>query len=64
MTVELLKDQAERCRWLAGQADDITKARLLNLAAEYDERIAAIERSEQFRPSRKQPAFWNSNRPE
>jgi hypothetical protein len=43
MDVATLKEQAERCRRLAKQADPFTQKRLLDLAAEYDERIAQLE---------------------
>ncbi len=35
---DFLKEQAERCRRLAQQADPHTKERLLKLADEYDRR--------------------------
>lgn len=35
---DFLKEQAERCRRLAEQADPFTKERLLKLAEEYDRR--------------------------
>ena len=43
MDLVLLKEQAERCRRLAKHADPFTEKRLLDLAAEYDERIAKLE---------------------
>jgi len=49
MEIEDLKEQAERCRRLARAADAFTEKRLLELAAEYDARIAEIERG--YRPS-------------
>jgi hypothetical protein len=49
MTVEYLKEQAERCRRLAKGADPFTEKRLLDLAREYDARITEIERG--FWPS-------------
>jgi hypothetical protein len=49
MTPEFLKEQAERCRRLARGADPFTEKRLLDLAGEYDARLAEIER--EFRPS-------------
>jgi hypothetical protein len=38
-----LKEQAERCRRLAKHADPFTQKRLLDLAAEYEARIAQFE---------------------
>jgi hypothetical protein len=43
MDLATLKEQAERCRQLAKQADPFTQKRLLDLAAEYDARIARLE---------------------
>jgi hypothetical protein len=43
MDLATLKEQAERCRELAKQADPYTQKRLLALAAEYDARIARLE---------------------
>ena len=43
MDLVTLKEQAERCRRLAEQADAFTQKRLLDLAAEYDARIAQLE---------------------
>jgi hypothetical protein len=43
MDLETLKEQAERCRRLAKHADAFTQKRLLDLAAEYDARIAQLE---------------------
>jgi hypothetical protein len=43
MDLATLKEQAERCRRLAKQADPFTQKRLLDLAAEYDVRIAKLE---------------------
>jgi hypothetical protein len=43
MDLETLKQQAERCRRLARHADPFTQIRLLDLAAEYDARIAQLE---------------------
>jgi hypothetical protein len=40
-----LKAHAERCRLLAENADEFTKRRLLVLAAHYDKRVKAAERS-------------------
>ncbi|WP_172841926.1 hypothetical protein [Bradyrhizobium lablabi] len=38
-----MKEQAERCRRLAKHADPFTQKRLLDLALEYDARIAQLE---------------------
>lgn len=43
MDIATLKDQAERCRRLAKHADPFTQKRLLDLASEYDARIAKLE---------------------
>ena len=43
MDLATLKEQAERCRRLAKQADPFTEQRLLNLAREYEARIAELE---------------------
>ena len=43
MDLATLKEQAERCRRLARQADPFTEKRLLDLAAEYEARIAQLE---------------------
>jgi hypothetical protein len=43
MDLATLKEQAERCRRLAKQADPFTEQRLLDLAAEYEARIAKLE---------------------
>ena len=43
MDIATLKDRAERCRRLAKQADPFTEQRLLDLAAEYEARIAQLE---------------------
>jgi hypothetical protein len=43
MDLATLKEQAERCRRLAKQADPFTEKRLLDLAAEYEARIAKLE---------------------
>ena len=43
MDLATLKQQAQRCRRLAKQADPFTEKRLLDLAAEYDARIAKLE---------------------
>jgi hypothetical protein len=44
MDLATLKEQAERCRRLARQADPFTEQRLLDLAGEYEARIAELER--------------------
>lgn len=41
MDTSFLKAHAERCRSLADNADEFTKRRLLDLAANYDKRIQA-----------------------
>jgi hypothetical protein len=43
MDLATLKEQAERCRRLAKHADPFTQKRLLDLATEYDARIAQLE---------------------
>jgi hypothetical protein len=43
MDLEHLKEQAERCRRLAKQADPFTQKRLLDLASEYEARIAQLQ---------------------
>ncbi|HEY5929945.1 MAG TPA: hypothetical protein VIU02_06515 [Burkholderiales bacterium] len=43
MDIATLKEQAERCRRLAKEADAFTQQRLLDLAAEYEARIAQLE---------------------
>jgi len=43
MDLATLKEQAERRRRLARQADPFTEKRLLDLAAEYEARIAKLE---------------------
>jgi hypothetical protein len=43
MDLATLKEQAERCHRLARHADPFTQKRLLDLAAEYEARIAQIE---------------------
>jgi hypothetical protein len=43
MDLAILKEQAERCRRLAKHADPFTQKRLLDLAAEYEVRIAQLE---------------------
>jgi hypothetical protein len=45
MDLATLKEQAERCRRLARQADPFTEKRLLDLAREYEARIAELEPS-------------------
>ena len=41
MDTNFLKAHAERCRSLAKNADEFTKRRLLDLAADYDKRVKA-----------------------
>jgi hypothetical protein len=43
MDLATLKEQAERCRRLAKHADPFTEQRLLDLASEYEARIAKLE---------------------
>jgi hypothetical protein len=43
MDVASLREQAARCRRLAKHADPFTQKRLLDLASEYDARIAKLE---------------------
>jgi hypothetical protein len=43
MDLATLKEQADRCRRLAKHADPFTQKRLLQLASEYDARIAQLE---------------------
>jgi hypothetical protein len=43
MDLATLKEQAERCRRLARQADPFTQKRLLDLAADYESRIKLLE---------------------
>jgi hypothetical protein len=43
MDLATLKEQAERCRRLAKQADPFTQKRLLDLASEYDAQTAKLE---------------------
>jgi hypothetical protein len=43
MDLATLREQAERCRRLAKQADPFTQKRLLDLASEYDARIKLLE---------------------
>ena len=41
MDMNFLRAHAERCRSLAESADEFTKQRLLDLAANYDKRLTA-----------------------
>jgi hypothetical protein len=41
MNTNFLTAQAESCRTLAENADEVTKRRLLDLAAKYDKRVKA-----------------------
>ena len=41
MDTNFLKAHADRCRSLAENADEFTKRRLLDLAANYDKRVRA-----------------------
>jgi hypothetical protein len=49
MNVEFLREQIERCRRLAKQADPFTEKRLLGLAADYEARLFELEKG--YRPS-------------
>ncbi len=49
MKVGILKEQIERCRRLARNADPFTEKRLLGLAAEYEARLFELEKG--YRPS-------------
>jgi hypothetical protein len=40
-----IKEQADRCRHLAKNADQFTKRRLLDLAAKYDDRLDVPSRA-------------------
>ena len=42
MDTNFLKAHAERCRSLAKNADEFTKRRLLDLAANYDKQVKAV----------------------
>jgi hypothetical protein len=46
MTVEYLKEQAERCRRLAMGTDLFTEKRLLDFARDYEARISEMERGD------------------
>jgi hypothetical protein len=43
MDLDALQEQAKRCRRLAKHADPFTQKKLLDLASEYDPRIAKLE---------------------
>jgi hypothetical protein len=45
MDSSFLKEQADRCRSLAENADQFTKRRLLDLAAKYDDRQGGPSRA-------------------
>jgi hypothetical protein len=45
MDDSILKEHAARCRSLAEKADEITKKRLLDLAASYDSRMSQPSRA-------------------
>jgi hypothetical protein len=45
MDSSLLKEQADRCRSLAENADPFIKKRLLDLAAKYDDRLGRPSRA-------------------
>jgi hypothetical protein len=45
MDSSFIKEQADRCRRLAENADRFTKRRLLDLAAKYDDRLGLPSRA-------------------
>jgi hypothetical protein len=45
MDSSFLKEQADRCRLLAKNADQFTKRRLLDLAEKYDDRLGHPSRA-------------------
>jgi hypothetical protein len=45
MDSSFLKEQADRCRRLAENADKFTQRRLLDLAAKYDDRVSRHSRA-------------------
>jgi hypothetical protein len=45
MDSSFIKEQADRCRRLAENADQFTKRRLLDLAAKYDDRLGLPSRA-------------------
>jgi hypothetical protein len=45
MDNSFLKEQADQCRRLAENADKFTKRRLLDLAANYDDRLSRASRA-------------------
>jgi hypothetical protein len=45
-----LKQQADRCRWLAERADAFTKRCLLDLAAKYEDRLGRPSRATKSPP--------------
>jgi hypothetical protein len=45
MENSLLKEQADRCRFLAEKADPFTKRRLLDLAEKYEDRLGRPSRA-------------------
>jgi hypothetical protein len=45
MDNSFIKEQADRCRRLAENADQFTKRRLLDLAAKYDDRLGLPSRA-------------------
>jgi hypothetical protein len=49
MNIEFLREQIERCRRLAREADPFTSKRLVDLAVEYEGRIVELEKG--YRPS-------------
>src|SRR5437588_10071343 len=57
MDMNFLKAYAERCRLLAENADEFTKRRLLDLAANYDKRVKAAGPSAATRAVTAPPHF-------
>jgi hypothetical protein len=56
MDISFLKEQANRCRSLAENADPFIKKRLLDLAAKYDARLGVPSRaSRTLHEARMQP---------
>jgi len=45
MDSSFIKEQADRCRSLAENADQFTKRRLLDLAAKYEDRLSLPSRA-------------------
>ena len=62
MDSSFLKEQADRCRRLAENADQFTKRRLLDLAAKYDDRVGRPSRA--LRALRAPESIMEVRRPE